>query len=69
MTATGRPRTPAAMRKRRRLYIVLTGLTMLGVAAALVLTALEDNIVFFHSPSDIQAKAIARASTSAWVGW
>ena len=48
MTATGRPRTPAAMRKRRRLYIVLTGLTMLGVAAALVLTALEDNIVFFH---------------------
>ena len=59
MTATGRPRTPAAMRKRRRLYIVLTGLTMLGVAAALVLTALEDNIVFFHSPSDIQAKAIA----------
>ena len=59
MTATGRPRTPAAMRKRRRLYIVLTGLTMLGVAAALVLTALEDNIVFFHSPSDIQAKAVA----------
>ena len=59
MTATGRPRTPVAMRKRRRLYIVLTGLTMLGVAAALVLTALEDNIVFFHSPSDIQAKAIA----------
>mgnify|MGYP005692896863 FL=1 len=59
MTATGRPRTPAAMRKRRRLYIVLTGLTMLGVAAALVLTALEDNIVFFHSPSDIEAKAIA----------
>ena len=59
MTATGRPRTPAMMRKRRRLYIVLTGLTMLGVAAALVLTALEDNIVFFHSPSDIQAKAIA----------
>ena len=59
MTATGRPRTPAAMRKRRRLYIVLTGLTMLGMAAALVLTALEDNIVFFHSPSDIQARAIA----------
>ena len=59
MTVTGRPRTTAVMRKRRRLYIVLSGLTMLGVAAALVLTALEDNIVFFHSPSDIQAKAIA----------
>jgi len=58
MTITRKPRSPAAMRKRRRLYIVVSGLTMLGVAAALVLTALEDNIVFFHTPSDIQAKAI-----------
>ncbi|MEE2689397.1 MAG: cytochrome c maturation protein CcmE [Pseudomonadota bacterium] len=55
---TGKPRTPVTMRKRRRLYIVLAGLTMLGVAAALVLTALEDNIVFFHSPSNVKAKAI-----------
>ena len=55
---TEKPRTSAAMRKRRRLYIVLAGLTMLGVAAALVLTALEDNIVFFHSPSNVKAKAI-----------
>jgi cytochrome c-type biogenesis protein CcmE len=46
------------MRKRRRLYIVLTGLTMLGIAAALVLTALEDNIVFFHSPTDVQTKGV-----------
>jgi cytochrome c-type biogenesis protein CcmE len=47
------------MRKRRRLYIVLTGLTMLGIAAALVLTALEDNIVFFHSPTDVQMKGVS----------
>lgn len=60
MTASGSGarRTPAALRKRRRLYIVLTGLTMLGIAAALVLTALEDNIVFFHSPTDVQTKGI-----------
>ena len=52
-------RTPASMRKRRRLYIVITGLTMLGIAAALVLTALEDNIVFFHSPTDVQTKGVS----------
>ena len=58
MTGTVR-RSPAALRKRRRLYIVLAGVTMLGIATALVLTALEDSIVFFHSPSDVQAKGIA----------
>lgn len=42
-------------RKRRRLYAL--GLIMLGIGAAvtLVLTAFEDNIVFFYSPSDLQA--------------
>lgn len=39
--------------KHRRLSIYLLGLVVLGAAAALVLTALEDNIVFFHSPSDV----------------
>ena len=43
-------------RKRRRLYIVLLGMATLGVAAALVLTAFEDNIVFFPSPTDIATK-------------
>ena len=42
--------------KRRRLSILLTGLAMLGTAAALVLTAFEDNLVFFFSPTDLQAK-------------
>ena len=40
-------------RKRRRLMIVLLGGLVLATAAALVLTAFEDNIVFFHSPTDI----------------
>ncbi|NKB60398.1 MAG: cytochrome c maturation protein CcmE [Alphaproteobacteria bacterium] len=50
-------RTPAT-RKRRRLYAVLAGLTMLGIAAALVLTAFQDNIVFFYSPSDLTEKEL-----------
>ncbi len=40
-------------RKTRRLYFVFLGLLGLGVAAALVLTAFQDNIVFFRSPSEI----------------
>ena len=44
--------------KRRRLSIVLIGLVMLGTAAALVLTAFEDNLVFFFSPTDLKAKAV-----------
>ena len=43
-------------RKRRRLYIVLLGMATRGVAATRVLTAFEDNIVFFHSPTDIATK-------------
>mgnify|MGYP003668338782 CR=1 FL=1 len=40
-------------RKRRRLTVVLLGALLLGTAGALVMTAFEDNIVFFHSPTDI----------------
>jgi len=57
MSATSTGRTPAT-RKKKRLYAVLAGLTMLGVAAALVLTAFEDNIVFFYSPTDITQKEL-----------
>ena len=46
-------------RKRHRLYAVIGGLAMLGVAAALILTALTDNIVFFHSPTDIEENSVA----------
>jgi cytochrome c-type biogenesis protein CcmE len=44
-------------RKRRRLYIVVAGMLTLGVACALILTAFQDNIVLFCSPTDIQNKA------------
>ncbi len=45
--------------KRRRLYFVLSAMGALGIAAALILFALEDSLVFFYSPSDILEKDIA----------
>jgi cytochrome c-type biogenesis protein CcmE len=45
--------------KRRRLYLLLGSLAGLGVATALVLSAFEDNLVFFYSPSDLKTKSIA----------
>ncbi len=47
-----------ASRKKRRLYIVCLGLLCLGVATSLVLTAFEDSIVFFYSPTDIAEKGL-----------
>jgi cytochrome c-type biogenesis protein CcmE len=46
-------------RKKRRLYMLLAGMTSLGVAAALVLFAFRDNLVFFYSPSDLVEKHVA----------
>jgi cytochrome c-type biogenesis protein CcmE len=45
-------------RKHKRLSFVVLGLLALGAAAALVLTAFEDNIVFFFSPTEIAAKDV-----------
>jgi cytochrome c-type biogenesis protein CcmE len=45
-------------RKRKRLYIVIGGLALLGAATALVLSAFSDNLVFFYGPSDIAAKHV-----------
>ena len=43
-------------RKQRRMTFVLVGLAALGIAAALVLTAFQDSIVYFHSPTDIATR-------------
>lgn len=40
-------------RKHKRLTFVAIALLLLGASAALVLSAFEENIVFFQSPSDI----------------
>ena len=50
-------------RKRRRLWIVLLCGLGLGTATALALTAFEDNLVFFHSPSDLAERNIAPGRT------
>jgi cytochrome c-type biogenesis protein CcmE len=46
-------------RKQRRLTLIGAGLGVLALAAALVLTALRDSIVFFNSPTEIVEKQIA----------
>ncbi|MGB0682114.1 MAG: cytochrome c maturation protein CcmE [Magnetovibrionaceae bacterium] len=43
-------------RKHKRLSFVVIALLLLGSAAALMLSALDENIAFFHSPSDIVTK-------------
>lgn len=44
--------------KRRRLWLLLGSMGALGVAAALVLTALNDNLVFFYSPTQVAEKSL-----------
>ncbi|HTV87542.1 MAG TPA: cytochrome c maturation protein CcmE [Stellaceae bacterium] len=46
-------------RKRRRLIAVVAGLSLFGAAIALVLAAFSSDLVFFYSPSDLIARAIA----------
>ncbi len=45
-------------RKHKRLTFVAVALVLLAGAAALVLSAFEENIVFFMSPTDIVANKI-----------
>jgi cytochrome c-type biogenesis protein CcmE len=45
-------------RKQRRAGLILAGVGVLGLASLLVLFALRDSIVFFHTPSDVAEKGI-----------
>src|SRR5882672_4108016 len=49
-------------RKKRRLVLIGSALTVLALAVALALTALKDAIVFFNSPTDVAEKHIATGS-------
>ncbi len=49
--------------KRRRLYFVVVGMVLLGAAAALVLYAMNDTLVFFYSPSELLAKQVPPGRT------
>ncbi|HXF54118.1 MAG TPA: cytochrome c maturation protein CcmE [Hyphomicrobiaceae bacterium] len=46
-------------RRQRRAALIGTGIGVLAVASLLVLFALRDTIVFFHTPSEIAAKNVA----------
>lgn len=50
-------------RKRQRLIAVLLALALLGGAAALVLNAFSDSLVFFYSPTDLAAKPVPAGRT------
>lgn len=45
-------------RKQRRAAFIAAGLGILGIAVALVLFAMRDNIVFFYSPTEVVEKGI-----------
>lgn len=46
-------------RKQRRGILIGSGVAILSVAAILVMFALNDSVVFFHTPSDVTEKKIA----------
>jgi cytochrome c-type biogenesis protein CcmE len=45
-------------RRQNRIALIAAGLAVLGIAVGLVLYALRDTIVFFHTPSDVIEKKI-----------
>ena len=49
--------------KRQRLVLIGLGMLALFGAAALVLTAFEENVVYFYSPTDLVEKKVAPART------
>jgi cytochrome c-type biogenesis protein CcmE len=49
-------------RRRRRGILIAGALCVFAVAVGLVLVALRDSIVFFHTPSDLSAKAVPVSS-------
>ena len=46
--------------KSQRLIILFFFLTLLGLSTFLVLKSLEDNIVYFYSPTDINEKILSK---------
>ena len=45
-------------RKHRRLVLVVAGLALLGGAAALALSAFEDSVVFFYTPTELAERPV-----------
>jgi cytochrome c-type biogenesis protein CcmE len=49
--------------RHKRIALIAGGLATLGVAAALVLSAFQSNLVFFFSPSQVWANEAPRGKT------
>ena len=45
--------------KKRRLYLVLGGMSSLGLAVCLIIFAFQDNLVFFYSPTEIAKERVS----------
>ncbi len=45
-------------RKHKRLLFVVVGMAALGIAAGLIVSAFDENLVFFFSPTELQGKAL-----------
>ncbi|HET6892525.1 MAG TPA: cytochrome c maturation protein CcmE, partial [Pyrinomonadaceae bacterium] len=50
-------------RRHKRIGFIIAGLAALGIAAGLVLSAFQENLVFFFSPSQVAAKEAPTSRT------
>jgi len=49
--------------RHRRAVLIIAGVAVVGVAAALILSAFRQNLVFFYTPSDIVANKVPANQT------
>lgn len=49
--------------RAQKLTLILVGLALLGLAVMLVLSAFEENLVFFHTPSEVKARNVPLEKT------
>ncbi len=49
--------------RKKRLFLVIGGVAIVGVAVALVLRAFNSNMVFFYTPTQVAAKEVPQGRT------
>ena len=49
--------------RKKRLYLVIGGVAIVGVAVALVLRAFNSNMVFFYTPTQVAANEVPQGRT------